>query len=831
MSLYSDLNEVLTPYAQRIKGLLADISNKADKPTTYTKTEVDDALGEIQDDLKEVVCINLMGNEPNVLYPVTIPSGGYFTVSTSDGSVFPTDSTLQVQLLKEDKTQSDYFTLKNEAASRTIHTSTSKPTTYYLRFNEVPSVPLMVNYGSTPLTYQEYFPSIRNGVEQNTADLGNKNVLKTSEKTSVVSAINSFLQVGKNLYNPYGKTEGYYVSTVNGDLSAAASQNVSDYISVAPNTAYTISWETASNQCRYAFYSSNKAFIANSGGKTASSVTSVTLTSPDTGAFLRFSNTASIRNWQVEKGDTATPYEPYTLTFDDGFVWSDGVVERVDGVIDAHNFSIKPEDTTFFHVSKNMIDPSVCVNGEYVNQVNGAFASSSNHKRTGYIKVEPNTTYVIRNVTGVVGSNFRYAFYRDNKTYISGAVGAISDMLLTSPANARYIAISDDSNMASHMIAVYADNDKSFEYYDSTHILRKYIQTNLDGITLNVPSKIYALVGYETNIYFDNIIEDWEKYKWDVTCSKGMQLERGYRITPVSDDVGTYSITIRASIGESNYIETTSTIVITADTAGNGDSTSVIILGDSTTYNGIMVTKLNDNFSGDVMSLFTLGTMGTAPNSHEGRSGWRLSDYFTKASITYPSPDPRGTINNPFYNPTSQTWDADYYFTNSGVSTPDWFFINMGINDVFSYTADGNLNAQIETCIGYLDDMITSLKSAVSGIKIGICLTIPPNHSQDSFGKAYGCGQTRDRYKRNNYLWVKRLISEYDGRELDSIYVIPIHANLDTIYNMGMETLPINARNTAITYQSPIANGGVHPVESGYWQIADVYAAFLKAQA
>lgn len=37
MSLYSDLNEVLTPYAQKIK-------DKADKSTTYTKTEVDDLI-------------------------------------------------------------------------------------------------------------------------------------------------------------------------------------------------------------------------------------------------------------------------------------------------------------------------------------------------------------------------------------------------------------------------------------------------------------------------------------------------------------------------------------------------------------------------------------------------------------------------------------------------------------------------------------------------------------------------------------------------------------------------------------------------------------------
>lgn len=127
---------------------------------------VGDELDDLKADLKRVVCNNLMGNEANVLYPVNIPPGSYFTVSTSNGSIFPTDSTLQVQLLKENKTQSDYFSIKNGATSQTIRTSTSKPTTYYLRFSEVPSVPLMVNYGRAPLTYQEYFPDIQKNVEQ-----------------------------------------------------------------------------------------------------------------------------------------------------------------------------------------------------------------------------------------------------------------------------------------------------------------------------------------------------------------------------------------------------------------------------------------------------------------------------------------------------------------------------------------------------------------------------------------------------------------------------------------------------------------------------------------
>ena len=73
-------------------------------------------------------------------------------------------------------------------------------------------------------------------------------------------------------------------------------------------------------------------------------------------------------------------------------------------------------------------------------------------------------------------------------------------------------------------------------------------------------------------------------------------------------------------------------------------------------------------------------------------------------------------------------------------------------------------------------------------------------------------------------------IARYDGRESESIYLIPIHTNLDTKYNMGMEEIQHNKRNSE-KYASPIGNGCVHPATSGYWQIADVYWFFLKNNA
>lgn len=323
-------------------------------------------------------------------------------------------------------------------------------------------------------------------------------------------------------------------------------------------------------------------------------------------------------------------------------------------------------------------------------------------------------------------------------------------------------------------------------------------------------------------MWFDNLVNGHDTdYVFEVDCSVGMQLERCYRLT--AETAGEYDLTIKATDKHGASVSKTTKIIVAATDAGSGDTASLIVLGDSTTNNGIAIGKLVENFANDTMSVSVMGTRGVDINKHEGRSGWTFRKYFESAGDGGDS-----SVVNPFYNPTTQTFDAAYYFANSGVSVPEWFFINLGINDTFGYYDDETLATSIESLNTYCDQMIASIKAAASAIKIGVCLTIPPNYSQDAFGKAYKCGQTRNRYKRNNVLWVENLIKKYDGRENENIYLVPIHTNLDTKYGMGMEEMPHSKRNTE-TYLSPYGNGGVHPVESGYWQIADVYWFFLKS--
>ena len=109
----------------------------------------------------------------------------------------------------------------------------------------------------------------------------------------------------------------------------------------------------------------------------------------------------------------------------------------------------------------------------------------------------------------------------------------------------------------------------------------------LDALTakadwgLNLPPALYALVGEELNVYFDNIITQGRDvdYVWDVTCSIGQQMERGYTVVPTA--AGEYAISIKCSKNGMS-VQAESKIIVSAANQGSGVTRSMIILGDST---------------------------------------------------------------------------------------------------------------------------------------------------------------------------------------------------------------------------------------------------------
>jgi lysophospholipase L1-like esterase len=338
-----------------------------------------------------------------------------------------------------------------------------------------------------------------------------------------------------------------------------------------------------------------------------------------------------------------------------------------------------------------------------------------------------------------------------------------------------------------------------------------YIYTNLSPIVprLLLPDTIY-LAGNDTteyNIYFDNIclLEDYQNYRWDVTCSVGAQFERGWTYTPTSATT-TYSFHLDIYNNQDGLVDSGSSVISIVPGSFN-TLMDIIFVGNSLTTNGTYpaeVLTLSDD------SLDLHGTTGTPPNENEGQSGKTWS-WFENNALS------------PFV--LSSNVDFQNYLTTNGYPDPDIVTLHLGTNDIFSAT-DATIDATITTMLTYADSIINSIVEASADCRIGIAMIVPPSRSQDAFGTNYTTTQTTWQYKRNAHRYNEMLKAYYgiggDGVN-DNVYLIPVYMGLDTENNMLTTSTPYNRRNsTEYTRQT----NGVHPATTGYLQMADWFFGF-----
>ena len=171
-------------------------------------------------------------------------------------------------------------------------------------------------------------------------------------------------------------------------------------------------------------------------------------------------------------------------------------------------------------------------------------------------------------------------------------------------------------------------------------------------------------------------------------------------------------------------------------------------------------------------------------------------------------------------------FDFNFYLTNNGITlfSNDWVLVNLGINDVFSYTNDAALLAAASSFTNTFTAMASNIYGTVPGIRVGLCVTIPPTADGTGFAANYGAAMSYERYRRTRYLLAEVLCSY----AWSNVVVVPIHAAIDTVNGFPTVSEAISAHNTNVWTHS---SNGVHPSNLGYLQIADALWAFLKANA
>ena len=597
----------------------------------------------------------------------------------------------------------------------------------------------------------------------------------------------------------------------NGDVdSGTGSYKHSGFIQVDYNTQYVFSnAEESYKYMRVCFYSTNSTsgFVSSS-DQSYDNIISVPNNSSI--AYMRFSLLAATTKWQLQPGTTPTEYEEYGSALYS--IKYDGLADIVDETLSETDklapAKVVGDKIAEFGVTneKNLIDEDALIENVLIND-SGAEGTSNDNKATDFIKIDPSTEYTFSNAEDYY-STVRIAFYTSNSgsSYISGSyISPLQMMTFKTPATANYLRMSCYKTTTKWQLekGIYATD---YREYHSTGVNAAVLVE--EPIKVALPCRLYALKNQEMNVYFDNILNgSYEDY--DIICNMGSghQFKRCFRLNSSNAEEKTFEFTVRK--GTSSLHKRMPWSVVNASDL---TATSILVMGDSTTAGGDVIQKLHDNINNESL-ITTLGTCGTAPYNHEGHSGWSTGDFLTKT-------DAQG---NPFYNPSTEKFDASYYFSHNNIQYPDYFIINLGINDMFNLTKD-----KVPEVIENIDTIIDSVQSASNTIKICVALTIPPNSSQDAFGNDYA-GRAEYAlltYKDRWFNFVRALIDTYDNRESEGIFVIPINVNLDTVYGMGHAAKAVNARSQE-TEVLPTDGSAVHPNTSGYWQIADVYWAFL----
>ncbi|WP_168383467.1 GDSL-type esterase/lipase family protein [Acinetobacter indicus] len=410
-----------------------------------------------------------------------------------------------------------------------------------------------------------------------------------------------------------------------------------------------------------------------------------------------------------------------------------------------------------------------------------------------------------------------------------------------------------------------------------------------------LPPKILTMKDLESNIFFNHVLkEDYKDYLVDITCTKGKQYSRkwvyNYDSTKDTDTANTATLTIALHDKKKGDLLTSKTTTVqNVASSSNAGTKNVLVIGDSYVNAGVITQTLLDNAVNDVTKINLIGTRGTGLNKHEGRGGWKISDYAT-VGRTYYAFTVSGVTTQPAINSTVYEFGGGTFtvqelnltagagtivcsFTGtaptngtsgtltkkSGVGNetitfsdvqsqsgnPFWF---SGAIDFPQYLSANSLtapdyviiqlgvndsfnatsDAQVESIA---DAAFIQLDAFIASIKsananVKIGLNTCPTYAdQDAFGNTYSNAQTSWRAKRNIVTWNKKLIAKY-GANANNVHVVAAGYNLDSDYNMQTIATVPNARNaTAITLQKD----GVHPGEPGYKQIADQDTIWIKS--
>lgn len=421
------------------------------------------------------------------------------------------------------------------------------------------------------------------------------------------------------------------------------------------------------------------------------------------------------------------------------------------------------------------------------------------------------------------------------------------------------------------------------DYVNNQYVDEK-IQSAMESVVkLNLPNSFNLVVGDTFEIFWKGVVNclNPSDFYIEVECAKGYPWRRSFEFRPTSSDVGTHSMKVSLYSQERKLLDEKEVSLIVKPKATNPTSEKVVLyVGDSLASKGYVPDELHNrlvNIDG-LSNIAFIGDKESERNSvpYVGNGGWSWDQYNASmidnkfmwitsthdktgvdqhsvyadsngkqwkletiehgrikiirisSSGTLPS---SGTLTwvsggennsdiiytaseqasgNPFWNSDTSEIDFSDFVTKCGKSSLDYVYVLLGWNS--TGVTETSLKTSVRTFIDNVRASYPNCKITLLGIQIPAMEGLANNYGA-------GSGVLSNYYLSMNHVFNLNRWYEEVSSEFENVTFANVSSQFDTEYNMQDGTRQVNARNTT---RIPRQANGVHPAESGYYQIADV---------
>ena len=535
-------------------------------------------------------------------------------------------------------------------------------------------------------------------------------------------------------------------------------------------------------------------------------------TVPEGVAFICFSGSEDmkpINHPTVVEGTTVLDYSEYFEPYNE-YTVKENVKISADAIPDLSGRVNVNLDNLTFAIRDNLFDVDAEDNadGYYLN--NGTLGQNSTYFTTGYIPVEPNSSYAFypdaNNPTARLINEFD-----ENKVFVEGSQQSYVSRITTG-ASTKYIRVTFYHNSYGQSTIVRGsvpDPNATRTLY----IPSSYIGSGDANLHVYLPKDIYVAVGRTIELYNELVCLEASKYHIDWNCSVGVDYARKFSVTGTANNIGNYTLTLQITDDNLKTVYTGSaTVHIVSNSLASVKK--VLAIGDSLTNAKAWETEV-PTLSNDKIDF--IGTRGTSAIQHEGRSGataaWYNGDNTYSFDNNYiGSPEVAGN-KNPFWD--GSKFSLNHYITTQSayVGTPDAVQIFLGTNGI---ALDPTVN------VTNIKAMVDSIVSEYPNMPIFVCNTIYRSN-QDGYYSTGSDGYVAiAEYQYSADMKVMNLQNALAEAFADysTVTIVPLSVCMDRENDFGQVEVPVNPRLTSKTVFIP--NESVHPQLAGYQQIADV---------